>query len=42
MIAWDERKNAINKKKHGLSFESAALVFEPGKRSWITKVHVSS
>jgi hypothetical protein len=25
---WDEAKNEINKKKHGLSFETAAHVFE--------------
>ncbi len=24
---WDEEKNAINKKKHGISFETAAYVF---------------
>ena len=29
---WDERKNAINKKKHGLSFEEAALVFSDPRR----------
>ena len=25
---WDERKNRLNKEKHGFSFEMAALVFE--------------
>jgi len=25
---WDERKNRANQAKHGLSFETAALVFE--------------
>lgn len=25
---WDENKNRINKRKHGLSFEMAELVFE--------------
>lgn len=25
---WDERKNARNKKEHGISFESAVAVFE--------------
>jgi uncharacterized DUF497 family protein len=25
---WDERKNRANRKKHGISFEDAALVFE--------------
>ena len=24
---WDEKKNAINKKKHGISFEEAMTVF---------------
>ena len=24
---WDEKKNSINKAKHGISFEEAALVF---------------
>jgi len=25
---WDEEKNRINREKHGISFEIAALVFE--------------
>ena len=25
---WDENKNAINKKKHGISFEEASTVFQ--------------
>jgi uncharacterized protein len=25
---WDEKKNRLNQKKHGISFEVAALVFE--------------
>lgn len=25
---WDERKNRINRRKHGLSFEAAQLVFD--------------
>ena len=28
LITWDERKNALNKAKHGVSFETAALVFD--------------
>ena len=24
---WDEEKNQINKKKHGISFEEALLIF---------------
>ena len=27
LIEWDDQKNEINKRKHGVSFESAALVF---------------
>lgn len=27
LIEWDDQKNEINKRKHGISFESAALVF---------------
>ncbi len=26
--AWDERKNRVNKRKHGISFETASLVFD--------------
>ena len=27
---WDDNKNIINKRKHGISFEEAATVFEDG------------
>ena len=27
LVEWDDEKNQINKKKHGISFEDAALVF---------------
>ena len=27
---WDENKNIVNKRKHGISFEEAATVFEDG------------
>ncbi|MBQ7199583.1 MAG: BrnT family toxin [Selenomonadaceae bacterium] len=27
IVEWDDEKNKINKKKHGISFEDAALVF---------------
>ncbi|MGO9528750.1 MAG: BrnT family toxin [Verrucomicrobiia bacterium] len=27
-FAWDERKNRINKQKHGVSFEMASAVFD--------------
>ena len=29
---WDENKNEANRKKHGIQFESAALVFEDQNR----------
>ncbi len=28
MIAWDENKSRANRKKHGISFETAQFVFE--------------
>ena len=28
VFAWDERKNRINRRKHGVSFETAARIFE--------------
>ena len=28
MISWDDAKNASNRRKHGVSFEAAALVFD--------------
>lgn len=28
MFSWDERKNRLNVKKHGVSFEAASLVFD--------------
>jgi len=27
-FTWDERKNRINRQKHGISFETAVLVFD--------------
>lgn len=27
LVVWDDKKAAINKQKHGVSFENAALVF---------------
>lgn len=27
-FTWDERKNRANRKKHGVSFETASLVFD--------------
>ena len=29
---WDDDKNELNKKKHGISFETAALIFEDENR----------
>jgi len=29
---WDEKKNALNLKKHGVSFETASMVFNDPKR----------
>ncbi len=52
MITWDEVKNKINQKKHGVSFEAAQLVFtdplhitrkdrvENGELHWQTIGHV--
>lgn len=31
-VEWDEYKNSINKQKHGISFETAALVFADEER----------
>lgn len=27
-FTWDERKNRVNRRRHGISFETAALVFD--------------
>jgi len=27
-FTWDERKNRVNKQKHGVSFETAILIFD--------------
>lgn len=27
-FTWDERKNRVNRRKHGISFETATLVFD--------------
>jgi uncharacterized DUF497 family protein len=37
---WDNNKNAINKMKHGVSFEEAAIVFSDPKRyEMYDKIH---
>jgi len=33
-IIWDEDKNNENKRKHGISFETARFVFADPKRLW--------
>jgi uncharacterized DUF497 family protein len=39
IFAWDENKNRINRRKHGVSFEAAARVFEdPRAASYIERV----
>ena len=39
IFAWDERKNRTNSRKHGISFELAALVFaDPAAVSHIERV----
>lgn len=39
-VEWDEQKNEINKKKHGISFETAALVFADEDRiEYFDKLH---
>ena len=40
VVEWDENKNTINKKKHGISFETAALVFADENRiEYYDKLH---
>jgi uncharacterized DUF497 family protein len=35
-FAWDERKNATNERKHGISFEDAKPVFlDPARVGWL-------
>ena len=39
-VEWDENKNAINIKKHGISFQTAALVFADTRRiEYYDKLH---
>ena len=35
MFEWDERKNAANLTKHGISFDEAQLIFEGPVLSWV-------
>ena len=40
LVEWDEHKNQINKQKHGISFETAALVFADQERiEYLDQVH---
>ncbi len=40
LVEWDDDKNTINKKKHGISFETAALVFADEERiEYYDKLH---
>ena len=32
LVEWDDNKNQINIRKHGISFETAALVFADDER----------
>jgi uncharacterized DUF497 family protein len=32
VFAWDEKKDRINRRKHGISFETAARIFEDPNR----------
>ena len=39
VFAWDENKNRINRRKHGVSFETAARIFEdPNVVSYLDRV----
>lgn len=40
LVEWDDNKNQINIKKHGISFETAALVFADEERiEYYDKLH---
>ena len=40
LVEWDENKNQINIRKHGISFETAALVFADEERiEYYDKLH---
>ncbi len=39
-VEWDQAKNDVNVKKHGISFETAALVFADEYRiEYLDKIH---
>ena len=40
LVEWDENKNQQNIRKHGISFQTAALVFADEKRiEYLDKLH---
>ena len=40
VVEWDDNKNSVNVKKHGISFETAALVFADEERiEYYDKLH---
>ena len=40
IVEWDDNKNSINSRKHGISFETAALVFADNNRiEYYDKLH---
>ena len=40
LVEWDDNKNRINIRKHGISFETAALVFADEERiEYYDKLH---
>lgn len=39
-FVWDERKERVNIRKHGISFSRAALVFaDPNRKIYVDSVH---
>ena len=39
ILAWDDRKNRTNRRKHGISFETAARIFDdPNSVSYLDRV----
>jgi uncharacterized DUF497 family protein len=39
VLAWDDRKNRTNRRKHGISFETAARIFDdPNVVSYLDRV----
>lgn len=40
LVEWDENKNQLNIRKHGISFQTAALVFADEKRiEYLDRLH---